>query len=358
MYIDNSYIGPTNNDGYLKISGVSEGYHIVKASKPEYEDGSEQVYIYAGETEDVNLILETSDKYPRSEIIDFSGYEWYVRNTGKNREGPPNDCVNLFSSKNVWKDEEGLLHLLIEEREGQWYCAEVFTKEPLGYGKYIFYVVGEIDKLDKNVVFGMFNYLGYEYDKSNEIDIEFAKWGIEDNENSQFAIQDSDKDCYWSFLGFKLFWYKCNIHRFDTKLNGTYSTHIFEWKRESVFFQSLHGHQTEKDIIEQWLYEGDDIPQQPERVHINLYLFPKYSPNEEIIDLKPSNGEKVEIIIKKFEFIEYREDNNFNIPYLPLSQKPSVFLLNSTYIALLIIISFIILSKGIFWLFKFLKNFS
>jgi hypothetical protein len=42
-----------------------------------------------------------------------------------------------------------------------------------------FWVFGRIDKLDPNVVFGLFGYpiANVEPDGTHEIDIEFAKWG-------------------------------------------------------------------------------------------------------------------------------------------------------------------------------------
>ena len=56
---------------------------------------------------------------------------------------------------------------------------EVLTKDRSGFGRYQFWVVGRVDRLDPNVVFGLFNYPTPDIgpDGTNEIDIEFAKWG-------------------------------------------------------------------------------------------------------------------------------------------------------------------------------------
>ena len=218
-------------------------------------------------------------------IIQFSGYNWTVK-SGEILMGPG---PNYFSDsdENVWVDQKGQLHLKIVNRDGKWYCSEVYTTESLGYGKYIFYVSSRVDQLDKNVVAGLFTWDGaapeYNY---REIDIEFSKWGQAINDNAQYVVQPWDQPE--------------NMERFNMELNGNNSTHIFDWNIGSIFFQSLYDHFSlpldDSYVIKSWVYTGDDIPPAgEENVRINLWLN-----NGE----PPSDGQETEVIIKKFEYTQ------------------------------------------------------
>ena len=75
--------------------------------------------------------------------------------------------------------------------EGKWYCAEVFSNDKLGFGRYEWYVIGRVDKLDKNVVLGLFPYLGPA--GRNEIDIEMAARGKANNDRGNFTVWPAKK---------------------------------------------------------------------------------------------------------------------------------------------------------------------
>ena len=123
--------------------------------------------------------------------ITFSGYDWNVKSC-ETLAGPG---PNYFSDReeDVWVDEDGQLHLKITKRNGRWYCTEVFTEASLGYGKYIFYVASRVDQLDKNIVLGLFTWDDTAPEHNcREIDIEFAKWGKETNDNAQYVVQPWD----------------------------------------------------------------------------------------------------------------------------------------------------------------------
>ena len=237
-------------------------------------------------------------KRKMSRIITFSGYEWEVKSMCdiEIEVGPG---PNYFSDgeEDVWVDEDGRLHLKITNRNGKWYCTEVFTEASLGYGKYIFYVTGRVDQLDKNVVLGLFTWDDIAPDHYyREMDIEFSRWGEETNENNaQYVVQPWDDPE--------------NTYRFHMDLKDEYSTHFFLWNRDTLYCQSLHGHPAlppaPEDIIESWTYSGNDIPPEGnENARINLWLFNGNC---------PSDGKDVEIIIKSFEFIPYCEcDLNYD----------------------------------------------
>ena len=107
--------------------------------------------------------------------LQFAGRTWIVRDAASAAPGP-----NRWTSENAWVDSLGRLHLRITRgADGVWRCAEVKLDTSLGFGTYEFKVEGRIDQLDRNVVFGMFQYpkpsTGPDF--THEIDIEFSRWG-------------------------------------------------------------------------------------------------------------------------------------------------------------------------------------
>ncbi|MBL0345593.1 glycoside hydrolase family 16 protein [Candidatus Villigracilis affinis] len=216
-------------------------------------------------------------------IIQFSGYDWVVRDGGLSGPGP-----NTWSGSNVWVDENGDLHLKISRTESGWTCAEVTTIERLGFGIYQFQVIGPIDQLDANVVFGMFNYPTEDVgpNATNEIDIEYAHWGNPEWPIGNFTVWPAQSGV------------EQTSESFPVTLNGTYTTHRFVWESQKILFQALHGHRDDNENeIANWLYKPDEplvhISQQAMPVHINLWLFQGQP---------PVDGNEVEVIIHSFTF--------------------------------------------------------
>jgi len=223
------------------------------------------------------------EREPVYRTIEFSGYTWKVK-ASETRAGPG---PNYFSDReeDVWVNADGRLHLKIVYRNGRWYATEVFTAEPFGYGTYTFTLASRVDQLDKNVILGLFTWDDTAPDHNyREIDIEFSRWGEEQNDNSQFVVQP------WNNPG--------NLHRFNMALQGAYSTHWFDWRVDRIQFASFQGRASPPgpgDEIESWLYTGVDIPPEGEgNARINLWLL-RGNP--------PSDGQEVEVIIEAFEFV-------------------------------------------------------
>lgn len=216
------------------------------------------------------------------QTIKFSGYEWKVKSGEKLGPGP-----NRWSAANVRVDAEGLLHLKIAQREGVWECAELNTVRRLGLGAYQFQIVGKIDRLDKNVVLGLFNYPTPDVgeDGTNEIDIEFARWGDATFPIGNYTVWPATKTV------------KETTHPFRFSLTKDVTTQRFTWSSNSILFQSLLGRRDDsKDVYQTWLFQpatAAAIPQQPMPVFINLWLFRGQA---------PSDGAEVEIVIKSFKF--------------------------------------------------------
>lgn len=208
--------------------------------------------------------------------ISFAGREWIVK-SGYTGPGP-NQWSD--SADSVWVDASGL-HLKLRNVGGQWYCAEVYTVAPTGYGIHRFHVNGRIDQLDQNIVLGLFAYAT----DNEEIDIEFSTWGQPSPPNAVYNVQP--------------YYLPGNSHPFTIELFGYYSTHYFNWEPNRITFKSLHGHYDEPpaqdDPIQQWIYLGDNNPPVAAflRIHINLWLIGGHA---------PSNGQEVEVIITEADF--------------------------------------------------------
>lgn len=226
------------------------------------------------------LLWSTGCHAESGKKILFSGYEWVAKS---GRYGPGN---NDWLADNVWVDKDGFLHLKITYREGRWYCAELRSVESFTYGSYQFFIIGEIDQLDPNIVLGLFVYPAEDNpDLDNEIDIEFTRWGEIAGPIGNYTVAATEK-----------------TYSFDFSLEGSYTAHNFIWNEGNVLFQSFFGHIVKDGAkIQQWSYESEKFEGKkvvpPVRVHMNLWLF-RGEP--------PLNGKEQEIIIKRFIFSPYR----------------------------------------------------
>ena len=218
-----------------------------------------------------------------AKTIRFSGYDWKVKSGTHEGPGP-----NNWSENNVWVDQDGYLHLKLTKQGDRLYCAEVLRQARLGFGRYQFWVVGRVDRLDPNVVLGLFNYPTPDVgpDGTHEIDIEFAKWGKPEAPMGNYTVWPVREGL------------RRASKRFSVELNGAYTTHRFTWNPTSVTFQSLHGHRDDNsNEFENWLYQPQEPPsyisQEAMPVEINLWLFHGQPPR---------NGRQVELVVRSFGF--------------------------------------------------------
>jgi hypothetical protein len=217
-------------------------------------------------------------------IIRFSGQEWNVKSSNMSVGPGPNYFSN--SAESVWVDERGQLHLKLIRKDGRWYCAEVVTRESLGYGSYQFKISSRTEILDKYVVLGLFTWdttaPQFNY---REIDIELSKWGEDADLNAQFVVQP------WDRSGHR--------HRFAIDPQADTSTHIFVWSPKHVEFLSFLGGTQSPDsnnIVAQWSYTSTGIPPAGSNTNtrVNLWLIGGHP---------PSNGKEIEVVISSFDFI-------------------------------------------------------
>lgn len=242
--------------------------------------------------------------------ISWSGYQWTVRNTAGAYSGPG---LNTFSNStdNVWVDSQGQLHLKLTYTNGKWVAAEILSQQTFGYGDYIFHIVGQPEKLDKNVVFGLFtwNNNSFQSDANSEIDIEFAKWGRETTAALQYSVQPTQ---------YAQFTERVKYPTFSTNSATAYSTHGFTWSPTEINFKSYYDHgfptawgagtfnflSTSQPRVKTsgGMTSNPVVIPQPgtsTRVHLNLWL---HDANKDGYGDAPSNGQTAEVIVKKFEF--------------------------------------------------------
>lgn len=238
------------------------------------------IVLFAGCAKKSVQKTETTSNNSSVSTINFSGYTWNVRNNSKGGPGP-----NYWSTKNVWVDKKGFLHLKITKNPltNKWYCAEVSTQKKLGFGKWQFWVEGNIDKMDKNVVLGLFNYSGN--DGLDEMDIEWARWGNITYPNCNYTVWPADTGLKKNYSFTK-----------EVALSTKNTTQRFVRTTNSVTYQTLQGFTNENnnEVVQSVCTsppESISTLQMP--AYINLWLF-----NGDA----PVNGKEVEIVIHKFTY--------------------------------------------------------
>ena len=223
-----------------------------------------------------------------SRRIDFSGYEWRVKNTyqgpGPNQYSDSPDVVRTLAN--------GSLYMGIDQ-QGGWRCCEVVLEDHLGYGTYQFVTRGRVDQLDPNIVFGLFiwEYVNcYEssvmwWNPPNEFDIEFSRWGDPGAFEGQFVAQPYD--------------WPGNIKRFDIPDNSQSNqiTSEFRWAPEGMYCRAWLGGEAspdEKTLLQEWFYDGPHHPRPGNaRVHLNLWL---------LNGLPPQDGQPAGVQVEEFTF--------------------------------------------------------
>ncbi|HXJ92437.1 MAG TPA: Mu transposase C-terminal domain-containing protein [Terriglobia bacterium] len=151
---------------------------------------------------------------------------------------------NNWNENNVWVDQGGHLHLKLTRQGDRWYCAEVLSKDRMGFGRYQFWIEGRVDRLDPNVVLGLLNYPTPDVgpDGTNEIDIEFAGWGKPEAPVCNYTVWPAR-------AGLR----RAN-KRFPVELKDEYTSHTFIWNSAGVTFQTLT--ELPVSVLEQLAREG------------------------------------------------------------------------------------------------------
>jgi hypothetical protein len=152
--------------------------------------------------------------------LQFSGYEWEVRQHGSDRGG-----ANEYHAANASVDASGALRLKLVQRDRQWTSAEVCLTRPLGYGTYVF-VVRDMTAVDPAARLALFT-----FDEDGRAE-HFREMNIDlwrDNQPGamagQFVLQPN--------------YLPGNLHRFS--LPGGRVSHTIRWEPGVVAFKSMRG---------------------------------------------------------------------------------------------------------------------
>jgi len=216
---------------------------------------------------------------PDPKLLDFSGYQWAIRQTA----GVPGGSPNLYDPANVWVDGHGSLHLRISKKAAGWTSAEVSLSRSLGYGSYRF-VVRDISHLEAAAVLAIST-----WDDSGayrEMDIEISRWGEPAGKNAQFVVQP--------------YYVPANVVRFLAPPGPL--AYSLTWEPRRVAFiaarQSAPGTKTnpgaKTKIVAAHVFTSGIPSPGSELLHLNLYVFDnKRSPLQ--------HG--VEVIVEKFQYL-------------------------------------------------------
>jgi hypothetical protein len=214
----------------------------------------------------------------------WKGHDWNVTTGGM-------AGVTPGSPANVTIDGDGYLHLKITNSGGTWTSAELFTTDKLGFGTYQWQVQAPIDRFDKNVVLGLFPYgpaANIGSDGTNEIDIEYSRWGQANGDNGDWT----DYPATGKTVG--------ELSYDFTLSGGVLSTSRFIWTSTSIEDFLMTGLQplgSTAGLLKSWTYAPStptsNIPQQALPLGMNLWCF----------DATPSDGNDVDVVIRDFAFL-------------------------------------------------------
>jgi hypothetical protein len=245
--------------------------------------------------------------------ISWAGHTWNVTTGGMAGS-------NTGAAGNIVVDADGYLHLKITQSAGAWTCAEMFSTDNLGFGTYRWQIDGPVDKMDKNVVLGLFPYGpegGIGADGTNEIDIEYARWGNAAWPDGNYTIYPNSGSTVGETT-------------FNFTLTGTYTTSSFVWTSTGIAFTSQEGFKAAGDntgIIKTWTYAPSNpsvnIPQRAMPLGMNLWLCTGCGN-------MPSNGQPVDIIIRSFQFIPLGTSANAIRPHASWDSPAAVSVVNGT----------------------------
>lgn len=206
-----------------------------------------------------------------SPTLQFSGYEWRIRNAASNRGGRKNP----YSPGNAFTDTNGALHLRIKKDGEHFACAEVSLTRSLGYGTYSFWV-RDVSRLAPDITLEMFTWDYAGTDPNNrEMDIVIRQRSPEPMQTARFIVQP--------------YRVASNVHEFN--LPPRDFLHSFRWGPGEIEFVTSKP-ANRKDVIARHTFTLGVPAPGLESARIALYLPHSASPH-------PAEGEAV---IERFEY--------------------------------------------------------
>jgi len=210
---------------------------------------------------------------PDPKKLNFSGYEWVVRQTPGNPAGTRND----YRAANAWVDPRGFLHLRIAGNSSEWTSAEVSLGRSLGYGSYRF-VISDVSHLEPRMVLNLSTF--DETGPNQEMDIEIGRWGEPGGKNAQFVIQP--------------YYVPANVVRFLAPSGPL--TLSFDWEPGRVSFKTVRGSESRAaaGVIASHVFTSGVPSPGSEDVRMNFYIF---------YDRRTQFQRGAEVILEKFEYL-------------------------------------------------------
>jgi hypothetical protein len=207
--------------------------------------------------------------------LNFSGYEWRVRDAPSDRGGHRNQ----YNWENVWTDASGFLHMRVAKKDGDWSSSEITLTRSFGYGTYAF-VVRDMTQLDPAAVFDVFTW-DYAGGNANhrEMNVEVSRWGDPATKNAQFVVQP--------------FYVGENVSRFELPKGAmSYTMH---WEPGRATFRAkrvVDG--SNADVAAEHVFASGIPTPGAESVRIAFYF---YRASKEPIQ------KDQEIVVEKFEYL-------------------------------------------------------
>lgn len=228
-----------------------------------------------GDVVAVKIVPGEKSELTGPRTLQFSGYEWQVRNVRSPRGGRNNN----YDNTNAWTDANGFLHLRITQKDGQWTCAEVKLLRSLGYGTYLF-VVRDVSQLEPAAVFSMFTWDEADAGQNHrEMNIELARWGDAANKNAQYVVQP--------------YYVPANVVRFDVPAEAL--THSLRWEAGQAAFKTVRGTTANSSSVVAAHTFTTGVPHPGgESIYLGLYIFG---------NAKNPLQKDVEVVIEKFEYL-------------------------------------------------------
>jgi hypothetical protein len=155
-----------------------------------------------------------------SSTIDFSGYQWSVRQRPSERGG-----FNQYAAENARIDADGALHLTVAKKGDTWTNAEVVLTRPLGYGTYAC-VVRDVTGLDPAAMLTFFTYdESGPADSYREMDVQIQRPDPQSPAGGQYVLQP--------------YYVPANVARFAVPSGP--ATYSFRWESGRVVFVTAPG---------------------------------------------------------------------------------------------------------------------
>ncbi|MGN6472052.1 MAG: hypothetical protein ACTHK4_00175, partial [Mycobacteriales bacterium] len=191
-------------------------------------------------------------------LISWSGRPWLVYSNASN--GP--EHVKLTNStRALWIDDRGRLHMHIVKIDGVWRSVEIRSLNTVSYGTYRLINDTATGKFADETVFGLFVYRPGTKTYTNEIDIENSRFPryLKAPNNAQFAVQPYTQPHH--------------AHAYHVKPSYKPLFQQFTWYPQyrgigTVKFQTRIGTTPHSPLLTRWSYTGGSSPTDQ-----NMYLY-------------------------------------------------------------------------------------